>query len=386
MNVVYLSPHFPPNYYRFSVALKKAGATVLGLGDERYDSLHHDLTDSITEYYHVMDMHHYDELVQGCRYFTNKYGKIERFDSHNEYWLETEARIRDQFDIPGIRTSEISFIRKKSLMKEIFKKAGIAVAQGKVANDEATAEEFVNLVGYPVVAKPDSGVGALNTYKINDKSELDSFIQNKPTVDYFMEEFVEGEIHSFDGLTNRHGNLVFYTAHIYSQGIMETVNEQRNVFYYSFIDIPKELEKIGRACVKAFDVRERFFHFEFFRTKGDKFIALEVNMRPPGGFTTDMFNWACDIDVYRLWAELLVNGELDFEFERKYHCCYVSRRYNRNYVNSHDDIVRTFKEKIVHHEPIMGVFSVALGDYGYIIRSKNLDDIYEITKFIQSTH
>jgi biotin carboxylase len=386
MNVVYLSPHFPPNYYRFSVALKKAGATVLGLGDESYDRLHNELTNSITEYYHVTDMHHYNELVQGCQYFTDKYGKIDRFDSHNEYWLETEARIRDQFDIPGIRTSGISFVRRKSQMKEIFKKAGIAVAQGKVVNDQATAEKFVNIVGYPVVAKPDSGVGALNTYKINNKTELDNFIQNKPPVDYFMEEFVEGEIHSFDGLTNREGNLLFYTAHVYSQGIMETVNEQRNIFYYSFIDIPEELEKIGRACVKAFNVRERFFHFEFFKTKKGEFIALEVNMRPPGGFTTDMFNWACDIDIYQLWAELLVKEKTKFEFKRKYHCCYASRRYHKNYTYSHNDIVKNFQEKIIHHEPIMGVFSVALGDYGYIIRSKNINEIYEITNFIQSTY
>ncbi len=32
-------------------------------------------------------------------------------------------------------------------------------------------------------------------------------------------------------------------------------------------------------------------------------------MRPPGGFTTDMFNYACDIDIYRVWAQLLVHGQ-----------------------------------------------------------------------------
>ncbi len=59
-------------------------------------------------------------------------------------------------------------------------------------------------------------------------------------------------------------------------------------------------------CLKAFDVRERFFHFEFFRQDetGD-LLALEVNMRPPGGLTTDMFNYACDIDIYNAWASLI---------------------------------------------------------------------------------
>jgi hypothetical protein len=30
MNFVFLSPHFPPNYFRFAVALKNQGITVLG--------------------------------------------------------------------------------------------------------------------------------------------------------------------------------------------------------------------------------------------------------------------------------------------------------------------------------------------------------------------
>jgi len=33
MNFVYLSPHFPPNYYFFCVHLRRLGANVLGLAD-----------------------------------------------------------------------------------------------------------------------------------------------------------------------------------------------------------------------------------------------------------------------------------------------------------------------------------------------------------------
>ena len=34
MNYVYLSPHFPPNYYLFCVHLSRLGVQVLGLKDE----------------------------------------------------------------------------------------------------------------------------------------------------------------------------------------------------------------------------------------------------------------------------------------------------------------------------------------------------------------
>jgi hypothetical protein len=87
MNFVYLSPHFPPNYYQFCANLRHLGANVLGLADEPYDQLNPGLKDALTEYYKVNDMHNYDELLRARGYFTNHYGKIDRIDSLNEYWL-----------------------------------------------------------------------------------------------------------------------------------------------------------------------------------------------------------------------------------------------------------------------------------------------------------
>jgi hypothetical protein len=104
MNFVFLSPHFPPNYYRFAVALKNHGVTVLGLADESYDVLRSELKASLREYFRVNNMHSYDELLRALGYFTHRYGKLDRIDSHNEYWLETEAHLRTDFNMPGIRT------------------------------------------------------------------------------------------------------------------------------------------------------------------------------------------------------------------------------------------------------------------------------------------
>jgi esterase/lipase superfamily enzyme len=97
MNVVYLSPHFPPHYHRFCNHLKQAGAKVLGIGDEPYDHLAPELCASLTEYYRVDDMQNYDGLLRACGFLTHKYGKIDRFESLNEYWLYTEARIRADY-------------------------------------------------------------------------------------------------------------------------------------------------------------------------------------------------------------------------------------------------------------------------------------------------
>ena len=136
--------------------------------------------------------------------------------------------------------------------------------------------------------------------------------------------------------------------------------------------------------MNAFDVRERFFHIEFFRTPEEGLVALEVNMRPPGGFTTDMFNYACDIDIYRTWARLVVLKEAGSRWERKYHCCYASRKSRYPYRNSHDQIMETYGDRMMQVESVPGVFSSALGDIGYIFRAPDLATIAGITEFIHA--
>jgi biotin carboxylase len=384
MNFVYLSPHFPPNYYQFCTRLHHLGVNVLGLADEPYNHLRPELRGALTEYYRVEDMHTYNELLKACGYFTHRYGKINRLDSHNEYWLETEARLRTDFNIDGLKTEDMAKVKRKSMMKQVFIKAGSSVARGKVVHTLAQAKRLIGETGYPVVAKPDIGVGAAKTYKIHNDAELANFFAQKPAVDYIMEEYIQGEICTYDGLTDREGNIVFSSSMQYSQGIMETVLHDALVYYYTLRQIPQDLEDIGHRVARSFDVRERFFHFEFFRTPEGSLVALEVNMRPPGGLTTDMFNYANDIDIYLEWANIIVHNRFEADVTRPYHCAYVGRKFNRHYTHPHEEIMGIFGDCCIpHHEPISGVFSAALGDYGYLVRNPDLGDLIQIANFIQ---
>ena len=166
---------------------------------------------------------------------------------------------------------------------------------------------------------------------------------------------------------------------------METVLNDDLVYYYTLREIPSDLQTLGSRVLEAFDVRERFFHFEFFRQHetGD-LIALEVNMRPPGGLTTDMFNYACDIDIYNAWASIVAGKGYPYpDYTHKYYCCYVGRKSNRSYAHTEEEILSAYRDKISHHESISGVFSAALGNYGYLVRSPELDEVLSIAKFIQ---
>jgi hypothetical protein len=96
----------------------------------------------------------------------------------------------------------------------------------------------------------------------------------------------------------------------------------------------------------------------------------------------DGINYACDIDIYRTWADLLVHNQTDLNYKRDYHCCYASHKDNQHYVYSHGEILSHYGAFMVQIESVPGVFSGALGDIGYIFRSKSLDEIMEIVRFI----
>src|SRR5512136_1864283 len=134
MNYVHLSPHFPPNYYLFSVHLSRLGVNVLGLADEPYELLRPELRGAMAEYYRVDDLHSYDQLLRACGHFTHRYGKLDRVDSHTEYWMETEARLRTDFNIEGPKLSDVASVKRKSEMKRAFEEAGITTPRGVVAH------------------------------------------------------------------------------------------------------------------------------------------------------------------------------------------------------------------------------------------------------------
>lgn len=382
MNSVFLSPHFPPNFQNFASRLKNAGANVLGISDVPYESLSHDLKCNLTEYYKVDDMHDSDQLIRAMGYFTHRYGKLHHLDSHNEYWLETEARLRTDFNIPGIQMDQIYNVKKKSEMKRIFQEAKLKPARGRVCQTEEQVRAFIKEVGYPVIAKPDNGVGAAATFKLEGEDCVPVYLRGKPNTDYILEEFVTGQIVSFDGLVDKEGELIFSSSLRYNKGVMDAVNENSDIYYYTMREIEPFLEEAGKAILKAFDVRGRFFHFEFF-LKDNYVVPLEVNMRPPGGLTLDMFNFIFDFDCYDAWAQMQVHNVSKPAGDRNHFVMYVGRKDHIPYALNHEQAVHEFKDLIVHHERIDSIFAPAIGNYGYMLRHKELEPLIEAAEAIQ---
>jgi hypothetical protein len=381
--------------YLYCRRLRDVGANVLGIADAPYDNLRPELRDALTEYYRVPDMHDDDAMIRALGYFTHHYGKVDRIDSLNEYWLETEARLRTLFHVPGLQADDMRRIKRKSAMKRVFERSGVPVARGRVvhaANPSSgggggggvgAAREFVEHVGYPIIAKPDVGVGAARTYRIENDDDLEAFLGDRPKIDYILEEELQGQLLSYDGLVDRFGEIVFDSSLVYGVPVLDAVRGA-DMFYWIDREIAPDLREVGARIVRAFDVRERPFHFEFFRQPSGELAALEVNMRQPGGITVDLWNWANDIDFYRAWAEVVVNGTTRVETSRPYYCLWSGRKTGRVYRLPHEEVLSRFGDLLVHFERVDDVFSSAIGNMGYVLRDPSLERLLAASAEIEA--
>ncbi|MCY1073735.1 ATP-grasp domain-containing protein [Archangium lansingense] len=385
MNVVFISPHFPSQFFHFVTALRERGVNVLGIGDSPYDSLRHELREALSEYFFTPNLNDYDALLRATGYLTWRHGRIDRIDSLNETWLEVEARLREDFHVPGLVPADIVRLRTKLGMHDVFKKAGVAHPDGIPVKDAAGVKAFARGVGYPLVLKPDVGVGAARTFKVSSDADVDEALE-EPLSNYVAQAFVRGAIVTYDGLVDREGNIVFHLSHEYSDGVMEVVLEQRDISFWSLKEIPPALDTLGRRAVAALGLRERWFHLEFFRLSDGSYVALEANLRPPGGFMTDQMNYACDMDVYRLWARVLTGDDLrDFRYTPKYHVCHVARRSSRRYRYSHAELVAKLGDALLLHRELPAVYHNAMGSEMYLTRHERLEDMKDAVRLIQAT-
>ena len=388
-NIIFISPNFPTNYWQFCRELKKNGMNVLGIGDQPYDELSNELKDSLNEYYKVSNLENSDEVYRAVAFLTYKHGRIDWLESNNEYWLERDAKLRTDFNITtGFQEKDIPRIKYKSKMKEYYAKAGIPTARYHMVDTLENCLAFAEKVHYPVVAKPDNGVGASHTFKIENKEQMKQFFEVKwPDTSYIMEEFVNGEVNSYDAIIDSNGEPMFETGNVTPMSIMDIVNNSDNSIFYILKKLPDDTRAAGRATVKSFGVKSRFVHFEFFRLlkdqeglgkKGD-LVALEVNMRPSGGVTPDMIDFAHSTDVYKIWADMIAFDRSTMPVGKHAYCAFAGRRDGKDFILGHEDILAKYKDNIRMAERIPDVLSGAMGNQMYVAvfgSQKEMDEFY----------
>ena len=383
MRILYLSPGFPPNSHLFCVAAHSRGASVLAVGDVPESNLPPEARLAFEQYVFEPRMGEYEVLLGVVLKMIAEHGRIDFVESNGEHWLEVEGRLRDDLGIEGPTARDVRRLRSKLAMAEAFEQAGVPCLPGIRCLSSDAVRGFAAKHGFPIVFKPDSGSGATFTFRVSTDAELEAALL-LPLDGHVVQPFVEGVIVTFDGLVDQAGRVVFCTSHVYDMGIMEVRARALDGFYYSRRVIPPELERVGRQALAAFALRQRFFHLEFFERPDGSYVALEMNVRPPGGFTTDMMNYACDFDVYALWAAVVLGDSFeDFSYERKFHTAHAGRRDERVYGHSPNALLSELSESLVVVNSIPAAFASTMGNTAYLLRHPQLGPLLDAIRKVQ---
>lgn len=379
MNYIVISPYYPQNFQQFTIELAKKGIRVLGIGQEPYEQLDQPLKEALTEYFRVENLENLDEVKRAVAFLFYKHGPIDRIESHNEYWLELDAALREQFNVFGAKPKDLKKTKYKSEMKKLFQKAGVPVVPGRVVKTEKDLDKAVKEIGLPLIAKPDNGVGAAATFKLETQADVDHFKEewNREVV-YFLEKFVtSSEICTFDGLVDKDGHIVFATTFDYAHTPLDLMLYKMDNSYYVLKDMDPKLRQYGEAIVKTFGMKERFFHIEFFRD-GKDYIAIEYNNRPAGGFTIDVYNYAHSIDLYQGYAALVAGEEfLESPFEPLY-CLATSRRASSHYVYSEEELFDKYRDQLKVKKVMPAAFAELQGDFLYMLTTPSREEMEQM--------
>ncbi len=376
MDILYLSPEFPPNYATFVRRLHAEGIRVWAIGEADFYSLPAELRACIRWYaraalarwerveaavHELLEIKH----AQGFE------GPFAWVESHNEAWLRLEAWINERFDIPGLRRTDIEPLKKKSVMKRLFQDARLPVARGAVV---ASLEEALRLaaeLGYPVCLKPNEGVGARGVHRVDDEAALREIFP-RLTEDVLLEDWISAPIVTFDGLVDLEGRVVFENRLVYGEGVVDYA-AGRDPFFYVSRRVPEGLAAVGGELVRRLGLRRKFFHIEFF-DRGADWVPIELNARPPGGAILDMMNYSIDGDLYRAWARILLGRPPELPAAKKYAVGYVGRR-DKPYALSHEDLLARLGGRLVEWGENPPLFWEIMGRTRYLFRAEDEEEI-----------
>jgi len=330
MNVLLLSPGYPADMPEFTRGLAESGARIFGVGDTPVNGLPPLVRKCLDEYIPVRSLWDEDAVIASLR----KQLQGQRLDRIECLWepgILLAARLREEFGVTGLDPAQAERFRDKELMKQALDAAGIRTPRHVAANSISSVWEAADRIGYPLILKPIDGAGSADTYRVRDIEELRAVLprlRHVPTVS--VEEFVEGEEFTFDTITVN-GKIAYYNIAWYRpRPLVARSNEwiSPQVIALKNIDQP-DLQggvKMGFEVIRALEFDTGFTHMEWYRKADGEVVFGEIGARPPGAHQVDQMKYVCDFDVFREWANAVVQGRISSGIKPKYNVANIYKR------------------------------------------------------------
>jgi len=315
MNVVFVEPFFPHNQRQFARALAEAGATVIGIGEYPAGALDGELKGWLDHYEQVRSVTDVGAMTAAVRWVQDKLW-VDRLEATIEAHTMPAAQVREACTIPGTSVRTAWLCRDKPSMKQALREAGVPTAASAGASTAAEVVAFAEQAGYPVILKPRSGAGALDTMRADDAAGLERALGvfgGQGVESIAVEEFVEGHEGFYDTIAINGQVAVDFVSHYYPNVLeaMRTRWISPQFISTNRVDTAPEyaqLRDMGRRVIAALGIGTSATHMEwFFGPKGLKFS--EIGCRPTGVGAWDLYSAGNDMDIYRAWANAVIGGE-----------------------------------------------------------------------------
>jgi len=328
--VLMISPGYPAEMPFFTRGLARAGATVIGAGDQHVTDLPEMARDHLATYWQVPSFAHEDAIVHEVARRADGL-RIDQVASLWEPTMMLAARIRETLGIRGMTVEQTLPFRDKERMKQVLDAAGIRTPHHYRSDTAAGVRDAIERIGYPIIVKPIAGAGSADTYRVDGPSDLEAVLPRLVAVpEVSVEEFIDGSEYTYDTICSGgdvlFDNIAWYRPRPLIARQLEWVSPITMVL--RDIDTP-ELSggrAMGRNVLRALGFRDGFTHMEWFRKDNGEVVFGEIGARPVGARTVDVMNFANDVDLFQQWAEAVVNGRLSERIERRYNAASIFKR------------------------------------------------------------
>jgi formate-dependent phosphoribosylglycinamide formyltransferase (GAR transformylase) len=325
VHVVFAIPFAMENTVRFArAAMSLPGVRLSVVSQDDPRQFPADFVAGLAGFERVADALRTADLIAGIRTLAARHGPPERLLGILETLQESLAAVREQLRIRGMDSATARNFRDKARMKDLFAAHDLPCARYRLCGTLAEALAFAQQAGFPLVGKPPAGAGAKATSRVDTMEELTAFLRRTPPApgrEVLLEEFVLGREFSFDTVT-LHGQHVFHNICCYHPTPLEVME---NPWIQWCVVLPRELggaefadiRRLGPRALSVLGMWTGMSHLEWFRRPDGALAIGEVAARPPGAQFTTLMGLVTDADLYRAFAQLMID-ETFTPLERRY--------------------------------------------------------------------
>jgi hypothetical protein len=310
--------------------LGEVGAEVVGVGDQPPALLPRAVREVLSDFLRVRNLWDEKAVIAEVRAWLGR-RRLDRVECLWEPGMLLAARLREAVGAPGLGYEQTVPFRNKERMKLLLDAAGIRVPRHRAARGADAIRSAAEAVGFPLIVKPIAGAGSADTHRVDGAPELEAAIAaTRHLEEVSVEEFVDGEEFTFDtisiGGVPAYLNVAWYRPRPLVARSNEWISPQ--VVALRHVDQPDLAGGIamGRRVLAALGFESGFTHMEWYKKADGEAVFGEIGARPPGAHQVDQMNYACDIDVFRGWADAVAFGRFREDVRRLYNVANVYKR------------------------------------------------------------